>query len=68
MAAIMLITGSVMMVPETRTQVTTALASAAGAATTTINGVQTTIRSAAVIAVADDINGLVFQPPIPDTA
>lgn len=58
MAAIKLSTGEVLISAATRDQVITALAGTTGVATGLINNVNTTVRSAHVIAVADTIEGL----------
>lgn len=59
MASVMLTTGLILNIPGvTRDQVITALSSATGSATGQVNGVTTTVRAAAVIAVADSIEGL----------
>jgi hypothetical protein len=66
MAAIMLSTGTVLVVAETRTQVLNALSGAGAAATGTINGAQATIRASAVLAVADTVDGLRGQVVAPN--
>lgn len=57
MAAILLSTGLVYEVPATRAQVNAALA-AGPAADTAVNGVATTFRTSAVMAVSDTVEGL----------
>lgn len=68
MAAIMLQTGLILETAATRDQVLTALASAGGVATGTINGVQVTVRAAGVLAVSDTLEGLrpSLVMPFPD--
>lgn len=59
MAFVMLITGLILEVPNaTRDQVLQPLGGATGIATGQVNGVTTTIRASAVIAVSDSIEGL----------
>ena len=62
MALIMLTTGLVLEVPETRTQVVNALGGTSAAATSTVNGAQITVRASAVIAVADSADAFVVRP------
>lgn len=59
MASVMLITGLILEVPNaTRSEILQTLGGATGIATGQVNGVTTTIRASAVVAVSDSIEGL----------
>jgi succinate dehydrogenase/fumarate reductase flavoprotein subunit len=61
MSLIMLTTGIILDVPETRSAVVSQLGGANAALNSTVNGVQITVRASSVIAVADSVDAFVVR-------